>query len=249
MMNGRIVALDIGDARIGVAVSDETGTIANPVTVIHSVGWGPDTKKVLEICREYGTDTVLSGLPLNMDGSEGFAAKKIRAFCGKLEELGLQVVFQDERLTTVSAHRALIEGNMRREQRKETVDKVAATFILQQYLDTMNQQQQYETEETTMNENEELMENEGLIELIDEDGQTVTFEHLVTFDYEGATYIAVSPTDYEAESEEEVAVLFMSLEQDEEDNDIYVLVEEDELNEKLFQAFNAILAEMQEDDE
>lgn len=71
-MNERLLALDIGDARIGVAVSDLTRLIATPVEVIHRVGWGPDVKRICQLCAQYETTQVLSGLPLNMDGSAGF---------------------------------------------------------------------------------------------------------------------------------------------------------------------------------
>ena len=134
-MNERILCLDIGDVRIGVAVSDERRIIAQPVEVIKRVGWGPDARRIKELCDRYDTVNVLSGLPLNMDGTHGFQAEKVQAFAAKLTECGLQVEFQDERLSTVSAHDALIEGGMRRDDRKGTVDKVAAAVILQQYLD------------------------------------------------------------------------------------------------------------------
>ena len=137
-MNQRIVCLDIGDVRIGVAVSDPTGTIATPVEVIRRVGWGPDTQKIRAICERYGTDLILSGLPLNMDGTEGFQARKVRDFCAQLEEAGLKVFFQDERLSTVSAEDVLIEGGVSREGRRQVVDKVAASVILQQWLEAQN---------------------------------------------------------------------------------------------------------------
>ena len=139
-MNERIVALDVGDARIGVAVSDASRLIASPVEVIHRVGFGPDVKRVQEICRRYDTTLVLSGLPLNLNGTEGPQAAKVRLFCQQLEKVGLVVYYQDERLTTVTAENALLEQNMHRAQRRQTVDKVAAAVILQQYLDTINQQ-------------------------------------------------------------------------------------------------------------
>ena len=140
-MNERIVCLDIGDARIGVAVSDPTGTIASPVEVIGRIGWGPDTKKIREICDRYQTDRVLSGLPLNMDGTEGFQAGKVRAFCAQLEKAGLNVIFQDERLSTVSAEDVLIESGVSRTGRKHVVDKIAASVILQQWLaENMNKE-------------------------------------------------------------------------------------------------------------
>ncbi len=134
-MNERIVCLDIGDVRIGVAVSDLTGTIASPVEVITRVGWGPDTKKIAAVCERYGTNRILSGLPRNMDGSEGFQTQKVRDLCAQLEKAGLIVRYQDERLTTVLDEDALITGGVRRENRKKVVDKVAAAVILQSWLD------------------------------------------------------------------------------------------------------------------
>ena len=134
-MNERIVGLDIGDVRIGVAVSDSTGTIATPTEVIKRVGWGPDVRKIKAICDRFQTEFVLSGLPLNMDGTEGFQAEKVRQFCAQLEQAGLKVEFWDERLSTVSAEDALIEGGVSRTDRKQIVDKIAAAVILQQWLD------------------------------------------------------------------------------------------------------------------
>ena len=133
-MNERIVALDIGDARIGVAVSDPSRTIAAPVEVINRVGWGPDTRKICEICRRYDTMQILSGLPLNMDGSEGFQAKKVRVFCAQLEKAGLTVYFQDERLSTVAAENSMLSADLSRADRKSRVDKVAAAIFLQEWL-------------------------------------------------------------------------------------------------------------------
>ncbi|MCL1796212.1 MAG: Holliday junction resolvase RuvX [Clostridia bacterium] len=131
----RMLALDIGDRRIGVAVSDPSGTIAQPVRVIERIGWGPDVRKIAALANEYGTNLVLAGLPLNMDGSEGGQAEKVRAFAGKLLEAGLEIIFADERMSTVSAERVLIESDIRRDKRKRVVDKVAAAVILQGYLD------------------------------------------------------------------------------------------------------------------
>ena len=135
-MNERIVCLDIGDVRIGVAVSDPSGIIASPVEVIRRVGWGPDVRRIKAICDRFQTDRILSGLPLNMDGSEGFQAQKVRDFCRQLENAGLRVIFQDERLSTVTAEDALLEGGLSRSGRKQVVDKVAASVILQQWLET-----------------------------------------------------------------------------------------------------------------
>ena len=132
---GRVLGLDVGDRRIGIAVSDGTRLIASPHSVYARVGWGPDVRFLSKLYQDLGCDLVVSGLPRNMDGSEGFQARKVRQFMEKLQEAGLPVEFQDERLSTVSAHEALMAGGLRWEERRGTVDKVAAAVILQQYLD------------------------------------------------------------------------------------------------------------------
>ena len=134
MMVGRVIALDVGDVRIGVAVSDPTGTIAQPLEVYKRVGFGPDSRYVLALCERYQTQHVLLGLPLNMDGSVGPQAQKAQAFGNVLAEKGLTVSYQDERMTTVTAEQVLIVGNVRREDRRLYVDKLAAAVILEQWL-------------------------------------------------------------------------------------------------------------------
>jgi putative Holliday junction resolvase len=134
-MSGRILALDVGDRRIGIALSDETQLIATPHSVYTRVGWGPDVKHIQKLYNDHEAVLIVCGLPRNMDGSVGFQAEKVQSFAEQLIKAGLPVVFQDERLSTVSAHQALIEGGMRRDDRKGTVDKVAAAVILQSYLD------------------------------------------------------------------------------------------------------------------
>ena len=127
--------MDVGDRRIGIALSDETQLIATPHSVYTRVGWGPDVKHIQKLYNDNKAVLVVCGLPRNMDGSVGFQAEKVQSFAEQLIKAGLPVVFQDERLSTVSAHQALIEGGMRRDDRKGTVDKVAAAVILQTYLD------------------------------------------------------------------------------------------------------------------
>ena len=131
---GRVVALDVGDVRIGVAVTDPTGTIAQPLEVYRRVGYGPDCRYVQELCRRFDTTVVLLGLPLNMDGTRGGQAEKAQAFGKVLSDAGLDVRYQDERMTTVTAERVLISGSVRREDRKQCVDKLAAAVILEQWL-------------------------------------------------------------------------------------------------------------------
>lgn len=133
-MNERIIALDVGDVRIGIAVSDPTRTIAQPLETYARVGYGPDSRYILALCEQYETGELLLGLPLNMDGSAGVQVEKTRAFGDVLAKAGLRVFYSDERLTSVTAERVLLEGNLRREERKRHVDKVAAAVILTQWL-------------------------------------------------------------------------------------------------------------------
>ena len=142
-MNKRVIALDVGDVRIGVAISDPTGTIAQPLEVYRRVGYGPDGKYVKALCDKYGTDHVLLGLPLNMDGSLGPQAQKAQAFGEVLRERhGLSISYQDERMTTVTAEHVLISGSVRREDRKLYVDKLAAAVILEQWLASQSRQKE-----------------------------------------------------------------------------------------------------------
>ena len=126
----RVLCLDVGEKRIGVAVSDPLGLTAQGVETIHTRGEQRDRERVCELLRQYETDVILSGLPKNLDGSEGFQAQRVRAFVEPFREMGYTVLFQDERMTTMSAHRALLEADVSRARRKQVVDKLAATYIL-----------------------------------------------------------------------------------------------------------------------
>lgn len=131
----RVLALDVGEKRIGVAVSDPLGLTAQGVETIFTKGPERDRARIMELAEQYDTDRVVVGLPRSMDGSCGFQAERVRAFATELERQGLTLKWQDERLTSASATRTLIEGNVRREKRKQVIDKLAATYILQAFLD------------------------------------------------------------------------------------------------------------------
>ncbi len=132
------IGLDVGDVRIGVAVSDLMGLTANPreTYVRKKDDIAADIAYFCEYAKKEDADAFVLGLPKNMDGSEGPRAEVTRQFGDMLAEAsGLSVIYQDERLTTVSAERVLLEADMRREKRKQVIDKVAAAIILQSYLD------------------------------------------------------------------------------------------------------------------
>ena len=132
----RILAIDYGDARIGLALSDESETLASPLSTYASVSMRKDIDHIAALAKEKNAGRIVLGLPVNMDGSEGERAQKTRSFGTVLARVsGLEVVYKDERLTTVSAERTLIECNVRREKRKQVIDTLSAQLILQSYLD------------------------------------------------------------------------------------------------------------------
>jgi putative Holliday junction resolvase len=132
----RILALDHGTRRIGVAVSDETQTIAQPLEFIPAEPFADFLERLKKILTEKEVDFILLGMPRNMDGSYGPAAQKVEAFAAVLKTaLTAPIKFWDERLTSTMANRILIQGNVRRDKRKEKVDKMAAAILLQSYLD------------------------------------------------------------------------------------------------------------------
>jgi len=132
----RILGLDPGERRIGVALSDPLGIIAQPHVVldqrVHDV-----LADIRDICSEYEVTTVVVGLPVSLSGAEGSAAERARAFAARVADATeCEIVFFDERFTTVKAESALLEGGVRRRKRRDTIDKVAAAVMLQDYLDS-----------------------------------------------------------------------------------------------------------------
>ena len=133
----RILAFDVGERRIGVAVSDLLGITAQGIeTYTRTDNLEQDVQHLLKLAESYRPVKLLFGMPRNMDGSYGMQADYTRAFADAvLAQWDGEYAFQDERLTTASARRMLIEADMRRDKRKQVIDKVAAVLILQSYLD------------------------------------------------------------------------------------------------------------------
>ncbi len=132
----RILGLDVGDRRIGVALSDPLGITAQPLETLHRTKLADDIAHIVSHIRENDVTKVVCGLPLHMDGREGEQAAITREFAAALEEAcGIPIEFCDERLTTAMARRTLIEGGVRRDKRKQFIDKLAAVQILQTYLE------------------------------------------------------------------------------------------------------------------
>jgi putative Holliday junction resolvase len=133
---GRVIGLDVGDARIGVAVGDELGLTAQGVGVVRRSALQEDLRQLEGLLASYPPERFVVGLPLNMNGTEGPQARRVQVFAEALaRHFGVPVDMWDERLSSVAATRTLIEGNVRRAERKRVVDKVAAALILQGYMD------------------------------------------------------------------------------------------------------------------
>lgn len=131
----RVMAIDYGDARTGVAISDPTGLLAGYTAVLHSRKEQAVAEEVARLVREHQVEELVLGFPRNMDGSEGPRAERCRAFGALLaESTGLTPVLWDERRTTVEAHQILHASGKRMKQHRERVDAVAATLILEGYL-------------------------------------------------------------------------------------------------------------------
>ena len=134
----RILALDHGSKRVGIAVSDELKMIAQPLEFAPAEPFLDFLSRLKEIIREKEVELILIGMPRNMDGSYGPAALKVQEFVAVLKEkVAVPIQTWDERLTSAQAQRFLIQGGVRRAQRKEKVDKTAAAILLQSYLDSL----------------------------------------------------------------------------------------------------------------
>lgn len=132
----KILALDIGTVRIGIATSDIMEIIASAYEVYRRKNLDIDVKYIAELVSKLDAGEIVIGLPLKLDGTEGQSVEMAREFGEKLSQLvDVPIVYQDERLSTVTAQKILIESGMRREKRKDKVDSIAATIILQTYLD------------------------------------------------------------------------------------------------------------------
>ncbi len=148
----RAMALDVGDVRIGVALSDPLYITAQGLKTIHRVSMRVDTNEIMEIIREYEVETIVIGLPVALNGEDTIQTQKVREFRTKLENKtrswGFKVKFDffDERFTTVIAEDVLIEASVSRKNRKLVVDKMAATIILQSWLDSKAKEKNEENE-------------------------------------------------------------------------------------------------------
>ncbi len=229
-MQERIIALDVGDRRIGIAVSDPLGITAQPVETYTRVGYGPDVRRISQIAQQYGTNHILCGLPRNMDGSEGFQVEKVREFAEQLEKAGFEISFYDERMTTMLAEGALLEANMSRENRKKKVDMIAAVMILQSYLDARAMQM------ASADEQQDEEEEDGVFEMEDEDGNVIRFLLSAEITYNGNEYVLLTAAE-EAQDVEMDESFIMLKTTDEDGDECYQSLDDEALIAAVWEAY------------
>lgn len=133
----RLMGLDVGTKTIGIALSDEAGITAQPVTTLKRSSIKKDLEELLRLAGDRQVRGFVVGMPINMDGTEGPRSKSVQKFVELLKEkTGLPVYTWDERFSTIAVTRVLVEGDLSRKRRKEVVDKMAAAYILQGFLDS-----------------------------------------------------------------------------------------------------------------
>ena len=135
-MDTRVMALDVGDKRIGIALSDPTRMLASGLQTLHRTHLAPDIQEIASLIATHNVDTIVVGWPLETSGRVGRQARRVKVIIDALEAATpVPIVLWDERFTSVQAERVLIQGGVRRADRRQVVDKVAATLILQSWLD------------------------------------------------------------------------------------------------------------------
>ena len=231
----RIIALDVGDRRIGIAVSDPLGLTAQPIETYTRVGYGPDTRHIKAIAEKYGTNQILCGLPRNMDGTEGFQVDKVREFAAQLVKAGLNVQYYDERMTTIQAESALLEGGLHRNDRKARVDMVAAVMILQSFLDAERQHKSRLETENGTGEPDETDEDEydDIWSFEDEDGNPVNLRLVYDLMLDGVHYLLFND---ENETDPDAGFLVMS-ETTENGETQYESVDDDGLVQRIYENY------------
>ena len=235
MIGKRAIAFDIGDKRIGVAISDPFNEYAMPCeTYFRTRNFETDVQAIAKIAKDRGVGVIVCGMPVNFDGTESIQTVKTQEFIEALKQAtDLPIELEDERFTTMQARETQMMGGVKRENRKKTVDSIAASYILESYLS----RQKTKREEQEMNEKElyEEYDEERMIELETEDGYVEKLYHIATIEYRGGTYCCFQKAEPETEEEEDEVVIFAL--QGEGDDALLVPIEDESLLDEVFAEF------------
>ena len=255
MQYKRKMGIDYGDKRIGIALTDALCIISSPYEVYKNVGQEDAIEHIIKLIKDYDVDEIAMGLPLNMDGTEGERAIIHRQFGEKLESLsGVKVYYIDERLTSAEAEEILISSGVRREKRKELIDKISAQIILQTYINTKKRGSIFMENQNNENSTRQVdlldvlldQDNKEPIVLMDENGKQMTFEQVAVIPYEvrkeKRLYCVLKPLDKIEGIGDDEAIVFL-VDTDDEGNSIIRIEEDEEIAIAVFDKYYDLLEE------
>ena len=236
MIGKRAIAFDIGNKRIGVAISDPFNEYAMPCeTYVRTRNFETDVLAIARIAKERGVGVIVCGIPYNFDGTESVQTVKTREFIEKLKEkTDLPVVEEDERFTTMQARETQIMGGIKRDDRKKTIDSIAASYILESYL-SREKIKAKKSEEKIMEHEEIYEEEDRIFEVEAEDGTVEKLYHLATIEYREKTYCVFQKAEPETEEEEDEVIIFAL--EGEDDDAMLMPVEDGHLLDEVFAEF------------
>lgn len=237
MIKKRAIAFDIGDKRIGVAISDPFNEYAMPCeTYFRTRDFLTDVAAIAKIAEERGVGVIVCGMPVNYDGTDSVQTEKTQKFIAALKEkTSLPVVLEDERFTTMQARETQIMGGVKRENRKKTIDSIAASYILESYLSKTKKQNEVKKMDKEFLEETYDDEEDRIMELEDEDGNVEKYLHIGTIEYRGEWYCFFQKAEPETEEEEDEVVIFHL--QGEGDDKRLCTIEDDQLMDEVFAEF------------
>lgn len=237
MIEKRAIAFDIGDKRIGVAISDPFNEYAMPCeTYFRTRNFQADVNALAKIAKERGVGEIVCGMPVNFDGSESVQTVKTREFVEALKAAtDLPVVLEDERFTTMQARETQIAGGVKRGDRKKTIDSIAASYILESYLERKKNQKKQEVKSMDNELENEVLddEEERIVELEDENGNAEKYVHIGTIEYRGEWYCFFQKAEPETEEEEDEVVMFRL----DKENELLLPLEDEQLMDEVFAEF------------
>ena len=239
MIKKRAIAFDIGNKRIGVAISDPFNEYAMPCeTYVRTRNIDVDAKALAKLAADRGVGVIVCGMPFNYDGTESIQTVRTREFIEHLREAtDLPIELEDERFTTMQARETQIMGGIKRDDRKKTIDSIAASYILESYL-PREKMKNKKVEEPIMNNeiNEEIYDDEDrIIEVEADDGTVERLYHIATIEYRKEMYCVFQKAEPETEEEEDEVVIF-ALKEDGEDG-MLMPIEDVQLLDEVFAEF------------
>ena len=251
MIGKRAIAFDIGNKRIGVAISDPFNEYAMPCeTYVRTRNFEADVAAIAKIAKDRGVGVIVCGIPYNFDGTESIQTVKTQEFINALQQkTDLPIELEDERFTTMQARETQIMGGIKREDRKKTIDSIAASYILESYL-SREKIKNKKAEEKAMSEEikDEIYEEEDhIFEVEADDGTVEKLYHIATIEYKKNMYCVFQKAEPESEEEEDEVVIFAL--QGEGDDAMLMPIDDPDLLDEVFAEFCHQYEDFEDSDE